>query len=238
MHGVCATPDGKELCAQSCNGCCDMNGECQPGFTDNQCGELGSTCLDCTGLKPASTCDVNVSPKTCVSLQAECPGVYPSCPAPLQQAAPVGHPACSTVELENAAAGCAGGPNTAGCNAFFNYESALNAACVSCLQAFNYDFLEGTGIRLCVAPFVDAACNHNSACVLECAREACFACPDTPSTILCATQVQSGACAPYHQADVCVTTALNGAGAVCNPATYQQSFGAWLQGVGAKYCGM
>jgi hypothetical protein len=91
---------------------------------------------------------------------------------------------------------------------------------------------------LCVEPFVDAACNHNSACVLECVREACYDCPDTPSTVLCATQVQSAACAPYYEADVCVTTALNGAGAVCNPATYAQNYSAWFQAVGATYCGM
>jgi hypothetical protein len=50
--------------------------------------------------------------------------------------------------------------------------------------------------------------------------------------------VQSAACAPYYEADVCVTTALNGAGAVCNPATYAQNYSAWFQAVGATYCGM
>ncbi len=236
--GVCAMADGGEPCSQACAGCCDANGLCQPGFTDTQCGQIGSACLDCTRLEPASICDVNILPKTCVSLQTECPGIYPSCPAALQEPAPTKQSVCSTSDLQNAAAGCAGGPDTAGCNAFFNFEATSNPACVNCLQAFSYDFVDGTGIRLCVEPFVDAACNHNSACVLECVREACYDCPDTPSTILCATQVQSAACAPYYEADVCVTTALNGAGAVCNPATYAQNYSAWFQAVGATYCGM
>ena len=231
-------PDGGEPCSQSCGGCCDTSGVCHPGFTDQGCGQFGSTCLDCTNYKPPSTCDVNVSPRTCVNLQTECPGTYPSCPAALQEPAPVTQKVCSIDEVQNAATGCAGGPNTAGCNAFFNLEATSNPACVGCLEAFSYDFADGTGIRLCVEPFVDAACNHNSACVLECVEEACYDCPDTPSAVLCGTQVQSSACAAYFQADACVTAALNGAGAVCNPATYQGSYSAWFQAVGAHYCGM
>ena len=236
--GVCTLPDGGEPCSQTCAGCCAADGACQPGFTDTQCGQIGSTCLDCTSLNPASICDVNVVPRTCVSLQTQCPGVYPSCPAALQEPAPVRQEVCSSADVQNAAAGCAGGPDTAGCNAFFNLEVASNPACFACLQQFSYDFADGTGIRLCVQPFVDAACNHNSACVIECVREACYNCPDTPSAILCGGQVQLGACMSYYQADVCVTTALNGAGAVCNPATYQQSYRDWFQAVGAEYCGM
>ncbi len=95
---------------------------------------------------PASICDVNVLPKTCVSLQTECPGIDPSCPAALQEPAPTKQSVCSTGDIQNAAAGCAGGPDTAGCNAFFNFEATSNLACVKCLQAFSYDFVDGTGI--------------------------------------------------------------------------------------------
>ncbi len=235
--GVCTTADGGEPCSQTCAGCCEPDGGCEPGFTDTQCGQIGSACLDCTSLSPESTCDVNVVPRTCVSLQTQCPGVYPSCPAALQQPAPVRQTVCSPIDIQNAAAGCAGGPDTAGCNAFFNLEATSNPACFACLQQFSYDFADGTGIRLCIEPFVDAACNHNSACVLECVREACYNCPDTPSAVLCAAQVQPGACAQYYQADECVTSALSDAGAVCNPATYQQRYEDWFQAVGGTYCG-
>jgi hypothetical protein len=236
LDGVCTLPDGGKPCSQTCAGCCDAAGACQPGFTDSQCGQIGGTCLDCTSLSPASTCDVNVSPRTCVSLQSQCPGNYPSCPASLQEPAPLSQKVCSSVEIQNAAAGCAGGPDTVGCNAFFNLEAAANAACSGCLQQFNYKFADGIAIRLCIEPFVDAACNHNSACLLECVEEACYSCLDTPSAVLCATQVQSGACAPYYHDDGCVTDALNGAGAVCNPATYAGSYRAWFQAVAGLYC--
>ena len=238
LLGTCTGPNGTMPCAASCDGCCDPSGACQAGFTDAQCGQLGRACVDCTALTPASTCDVNIAPRTCVSLQRQCPGVYSGCPAALHTAPPVKQAVCAARDLDNAAAGCGGGPNTAGCNAFFNYEAAANPACVTCLQAFDFDFADETGIRLCVAAFVDATCNHASACAYECVREACYSCPDTPSTILCADQVNVATCASYHQGDGCVTTALGGPGAVCNPATYQQRFGDWLKAVGGVFCGM
>ena len=236
--GVCTTPDGGARCSQVCTGCCDASGVCQPGFTDTQCGDVGSACLDCTSLVPASTCDVNVSPRTCISLQTECPGAYPGCAPELQEGAPETQKVCPMADLRNAGSACASGPTAAGCNAFFNFEGKSNVPCVNCLQQFSYEFSDEIGIRLCAQPFVDAACNHNSACLLDCVREACYECPDTPSTVLCGMQVLSGPCAAYAQDDTCLSGVLAGAGALCNPATYRQSFGAWLEAVGAKYCGM
>ncbi len=231
---TCYSPDGSSPCSQSCAGCCDSTGNCQGGFLDTQCGENGGACQNCTTLKPASTCDVAVEPRLCTSQQTVCPGVYPACPAPLQQPSPTRMMACSTADLQNAAAACSGGASTASCNSFFG---SVNAACNTCLAPFDVDFIAQSGVRLCVAPFVDATCNHNSACIVDCTAESCFNCPDTPSTSSCETQVQNGTCATYTQADTCVAQALAGTGAVCNPATYQGNFGAWLQAVGAKYCG-
>ena len=185
-------------------------------------------------LKPASTCDVNVSPRVCASQQTQCPGPYPSCPTPLEQAAPSRQKVCSTGDLQNAAAACSGGANTTTCNSFFG---ALSTACSNCLQPFDVDFVAQGGIRACVAPYVDATCNHNSACIVDCTAESCFGCADSATTLQCETQVQSGTCASYTQADACVATALAGTAAICNPVTYQGNFGAWLQAVGAKYCG-
>jgi hypothetical protein len=141
------------------------------------------------------------------------------------------------LELQSAAAACAGGASTTACAAFFNFESGSNPSCNNCLQAFDYDFVTQVGTRACVAPYIDAACNHNSACIADCVTESCYPCVDSSSTTACDTQVQTGTCAAYFQADQCVTQALAGAGAVCNPATYQNNFGAWLQAVGAQYCG-
>ena len=106
------------------------------------------------------------------------------------------------------------------------------------MKQFDFDFVDQIGIRTCVAPFVDATCNHNSACIADCTAESCFHCPDNASTSQCETQVQAATCAAYTQADQCVVQALAGAAAFCNPVTYQGHFGAWLQGVGAKYCGL
>ena len=114
------------------------------------------------------------------------------------------------------------------------------AACSNCLQIFDHDFAAQVGIAACVAPFVDAMCNHASACLADCTNQSCYLCDDhldPTTTAQCEAQVQSSQCAPYAQAEGCVATALAGPAAVCNPATYQGNFGAWIAGVGAKYCG-
>ncbi|MDP9034929.1 MAG: hypothetical protein M3O50_08980 [Myxococcota bacterium] len=234
---ACVGSDAGTPCPQSCTGCCDRSGQCQPGFVDSLCGELGNTCQDCTGLRPASTCDASVSPRTCSSQQTQCPAPYPGCPAALQQRAPNRQRVCSMTDLQNAAAACSSGPTTAACSAFFMFESSANPACAGCLQPFDVDFAAQSGVRACAAAFVDATCNHNSACIVDCTTQACFGCVDAASALQCETQAQSATCASFTMGDQCMTQALGGAAAVCNPATYQGSFGRWLQGVGATYCG-
>jgi hypothetical protein len=235
--GSCLTPDGGTLCSQSCAGCCDESGACQPGFADTQCGEIGSTCTNCRALTPASTCDFNVTPRACTSQQTVCPAPYPTCPAGLEQAAPARQKVCSTSELQSAATACSGGPYSSPCVAFSDFENNTNESCSSCLRGFEFDFVEQVGVRYCLAPFLDAACNHNGACIADCVTQSCFSCSDRTTTDQCETLAQSTTCASFFQADPCASTALAGAGAVCNPATYQGNFGAWLQAVGARYCG-
>jgi hypothetical protein len=232
--GLCTESDGSTICAQSCDGCCDAAGNCQVGFAATQCGELGGACQDCTSLSPPSTCDVVVSPRACTSKQAQCPALYPACPAALQELVPTRQKVCSASDLQNAAGACADGPYTAPCAA---YLDIVGTPCSDCLVTFNYEFAEQEGIAACLAPFVNATCNHNDACMVDCVAESCFNCPDTPSTAQCETLAPSGTCSTFGQADACATQALAGAGAVCNPATYQGNFGAWFQAVGATYCG-
>jgi hypothetical protein len=236
--GTCELPDGAVPCSQACAGCCDATGTCQLGFTNAQCGEQGATCIDCTTGTPPSTCDVTVSPRTCTSLQSQCPAPYPSCPAALTEQAPARQKVCSAAELQNAAAACTGGATTTACTDFMNVEENSNLSCYNCLEEFDYDFVTQVGVRLCLAPFVDAACNHNSACIADCVTQSCYPCPDPGSTTQCDTQAQTTTCSTYFQGDQCVTTALAGAGALCSSATYQGNFGLWLQAVGAQYCGM
>ena len=229
---VCVAPDGGTMCAQSCSfGCCDSNGVCHAGFIDTQCGEWGNACADCTALQPPSTCDLGVQPRACTSQQMLCPAPYPGCPAALQLAAPVRQHVCSKDDLLSVASACSGGPYATSCLAL-----GANSPCSNCLAAFEYDFSAQIGVRECVAPYVSATCNHNSACLTDCLTQVCYHCADAMDA--CDVQAQSGACAAFTPADACVTQALNGVGAVCNPNTYQGNFGAWLQAVGAKYCGL
>jgi hypothetical protein len=212
-----------------------MSGACQVGFADVRCGGAGSACVDCTALVPASTCDVNGSPPRCKSEeQPACPAAYPGCPAGLAMVPFPAQNACSASDLLSAAGACAGGAHTYECNYFFSM--AVDSTCAACLGAFDYDFVEQVGIALCLTPYLSATCSHTSACIVDCVQFSCQSCPDSGSAESCDLQVQSSACASYVQ-DPCIAQALSLAGAVCNPSTYQDQFGAWLMAVGAKACG-
>jgi hypothetical protein len=242
-----AAPDGGPLCSQNCSGCCDAHGDCQLGLADTQCGVSGIACEDCTALSPPSTCNVTVpaAPQfvalkavvQCANEEMQCPAPYPSCPLGLKEAVPTPQNVCSTDDLQSAGSACSAGPDTSGCAAFFAFEYSVNPGCYTCLSAFDSDFAGQIGIRLCVEPYVDEACNDNSACLVDCLTQSCYFCVDEASTDQCETEAQTGSCLTYARADPCVTQALDGAAALCNPATYQNDFGAWLQAVGAKYCG-
>lgn len=238
VDGECIAPDGGTICSQSCAGCCDSNGDCASGFADTQCGESGGDCEDCTALASPSTCDENVSPRTCASQQMLCPQPYPGCPAGLQQPAPARQHVCDPSDLQAFGAACSAGAHTSECDLFLNGESSVDPDCYNCFQPFVFDFSEQAGIRSCVVPFLDTTCNGNNSCIVDCLAQSCYECGDGPSAAQCDAQVQAGACSAYFQGDACVTQALAGAGAVCNPSTYQQNLGAWLQAVGEKYCAL
>ena len=236
FFGACVGADGDTLCGQSCQGCCDAQGTCHDGFSDIACGQQGSSCQNCTKLSPASTCDMSVSPRVCTSQQTQCPAAYPGCPAALRETMPaVSQNVCGAVDLENAASACSVGANTMSCVMFFELEANANVACSDCLQAFDVDFVTQAGIRACVASYVSAACNHTSACLVDCLTESCYQCLDADSSATCQTLAATGSCSMF--ADPCITQALDGPAALCNPTTYQGNFGAWLKAVGAKYCG-
>jgi len=222
----------------NCTGCCDATAGCQPGFIDAQCGQSGASCVDCTTLNPASTCDVSVTPRVCVSQQATCPGPYPSCPASLETPSPAQQKVCSPSDLQNAQSACTAGAHTAACDSFFQFEAAQNPACAKCLSAFDYDFSELTGLTTCAAPFVDAACNHVTACIVDCTDTACAKCGDPGALQQCQATVPNGVCSPYYQGAQCIQQAFFGPGAFCDPNQGTGLFGDWLQTVGANYCGL
>ncbi len=218
-------------CAQSCatsNGCCAADGTCHAGFLSNACGQGGAACTDCG----AQTCDVNT--RSCQSTTT-CPTAYPSCAGGVTTTAPTTTKACSTDDLNNAATACASGAHTSGCNDFFSFETASNPSCGSCLTQFNYDFVEGRGIAKCVAPVASTACNHNTGCAADCTSSSCSSCGATNESA-CESQVRTGQCLTYYTQSLCAAQAFTSPSAsFCNPLG--KTYGAWLQGVGAKYCG-
>jgi hypothetical protein len=227
------------LCSLNCQGCCDSAGNCLGGFLNNQCGSFGSTCQDCTTLSPPSTCDTSLSPRTCTSQQMQCPSPYTGCPPSLTEPVLTEQKgACTTMDLQQAAAACAAGANSTACQSFFQFEFQQNQVCYNCLQPFDFDFSQNSGVVACAAASLDPTCNHNSACFLDCYNQSCAACPDQTTFGTCEMQVvaTSGQCSSFYQSEQCVNTALAGPASFCNPSTYSNNFGAWLQGVGAQYC--
>jgi hypothetical protein len=153
---------------------------------------------------------------------------------------------CSGIELANARSACSLGPQSAGCNAFFQFVQQTNAACGNCLSQFRYDYQQSElkGVFKCIAPFVGASCNQVTGCATACQDTSCIQCSTAAQAEQCREEVvrgqppPPGQCFNYLQNAGCVQNALFGAGAFCNPASYPQgNFGAWLQGVGARYCG-
>jgi hypothetical protein len=247
---ACVAADGGPTCFSTCDTCCDALGNCQLGLLDTQCGAFlgGSLCVDCTHLDPPSTCDPVAG--SCASQETACPATYAGCPAGLEESAPTPQHVCSPSDLQNVAAACAGGEDAPACSMDLFLElGVMGSSCLSCLQNFAFTTVSWTApgretdhphlmqdaIRSCAAPYVDAACNHNSACVSDCLTEACYNC--TVAMTECLASAQSGTCATYFAQDQCMTQALSAAAAFCNPDTYQGNFGLWLQAVGAQYCG-
>jgi hypothetical protein len=220
-----------DYCAQNCpDGCCDPNYQCQPGNADAACGSGGAACQDCTMLLPPTTCS------TKLPVCAVCPTTYGPCPPNLLTPDAISKPWCSASELQSWGTACAQGWSTSSCQTYLMAHS--QTSCWGCLGSFGYDFEIQTGVFNCLAPYVDATCNHYMSCDADCVSTSCLLCADATKTSQCIATAESGAsCSPWVQAAQCIQQAYAGSGSFCNPANYAD-FGAWLQGVGTKYCGM
>ncbi|HEY3817437.1 MAG TPA: hypothetical protein VGL81_09715 [Polyangiaceae bacterium] len=223
--------------ATNCQGCCDQNNACQPGFIDTECGESGASCQDCTQIVPASTCDVSVTPRLCTDEQVQCPAPYASCPAGLETPSPTQQSVCSQSDLQNAQAACEGGAHSTACVSFFAFEKSQNPSCASCLTPFDYDFSELTGLTTCAAPFTDPTCNHITACLVDCTDKACAQCVDPGALADCQEGVPNTVCASYYNDAQCIDDAFFGPGSFCDPDEGTGQFGDWLLPVGQYYCG-
>ena len=219
---------------QNCVGCCDAAGTCQAGFLNNQCGQNGVSCINCQSQ--GSTCDTAVDPRVCRNMQTTCPSTYPSCPGNVSTPSPPIRHVCSAADLANVRAACSAGAHTQGCQNFFAFETMQKPACASCLQQFDYDFQELTGLLTCAAPFVGAGCDHTTGCISDCISKSCSMC--APGAVAqCQQDVRSGQCQQYINGAQCIIGAFMGAGSFCSPQNYGGQVGAWMQGVGGHYCG-
>jgi hypothetical protein len=214
-------------------GCCGAQGLCEGGFLNSSCGDKGASCVDCTQTK--SQCNTNASPRACRD-QSTCPVPYNACPASATTPVPSIQHVCTASDLQQARAACAGGPTSAACIAFFAFEQATNPGCNSCLAPFDETFGQLSGVLRCAAPFVDAACNHATGCILDCETTSCNQCP-TGDVESCETTALGNQCSSFVNGAGCAApTLFAGAAAFCNPNNYA-NFGRWLQGVGGHFCG-
>lgn len=216
-------------CAATCEGCCDGQGNCHAGTIDTACGSSGATCVNCTPMN--ETCDTEQFPVVC---DQSCPAPYGGCGPGLTMAAPQPFPnACHPTDITDAAAACAAGAATVECEMFFNGEEGSNFNCAQCLQQFDFDFIDLTGVYTCAQPFLSPGCNGSTGCANDCATTVCEGCAGDQTA--CETAAVNGECSTLATAANACVKASAQASALCAPASYP-NFGAWLAAVGKHYC--
>jgi hypothetical protein len=139
--------------------------------------------------------------------------------------------ACHSFDLTDAATACVAGAQTVDCQNFFSAEFGVNANCANCLTQFDVDFVDLTGIYLCAEPIVSASCDTFTGCASDCLNVACAACEETT----CDSTAIAGECSSFVDSGNACIAASPAANALCAQSSYP-NFGAWLAGVGAKYC--
>jgi hypothetical protein len=132
---------------------------------------------------------------------------------------------------------CEGGAHSTGCQEFFSFEQSSNPACAKCLAPFDYTFDELQGLTTCAAPFASAACNHTTACLVDCTDKSCADCTGAGALQTCRDDVPNSVCATYYDAAGCIESGFFGAGSFCNPNQGSGQFNGWLEEVGQYYCG-
>ena len=230
---ACDAQACKDKCGPAnCVGCCSSTTTCAGGFANAACGSGGAACANCQNA--GSTCNGLTTPRICANQVGQCPATYPGCAA--GAATPITaslQNVCDDVgDLDSIQAGCDGG----NCAGAFSVLQATNPACAACLIPFNYPFSEGTGLYRCAAPFVDSACNHNTACASDCEDTTCDQCPAATESS-CRSQVFAGGgrCNTLAtSANTCISPAVAPAG-LCH--TDGRTFGQWLRAVGDHFCG-
>ncbi|AKV03538.1 hypothetical protein AKJ09_10201 [Labilithrix luteola] len=215
----------------NCAGCC-LGNACAPGFARNACGSGGAACSNCNAA--GSVCDVDA--RTC-SAANSCPKTYNSCPKALTTpVTPSVQKVCSTLDLDAIQSAC-GSADSASCVAAFKVLAMTSGACAACLSPFDVPFSKLEGLYRCAAPFVNADCNHSTACAVDCVDTSCDGCPAVNEDT-CRGNVSGngGQCSTYVLPTTCIAGAL-GNNQLCSPLTYGGSFADWIRAIGAHFCG-
>lgn len=229
--GTCREPCSPANCAGCCRGA-----TCVGGFASAACGSGGAACADCAAQ--GATCNTLALPRVCSNQPNTCPAPYAGCPNGTSTPVPLpSQNHCADVELEDVRAACLTGPDTGTCLAAMAVLRANNAACGACVDGFRHSFTERTGLYLCVAPDVSAACNASTGCATQCTAASCSQCP-AATREQCEAEVggAGGQCRLPVQETTCVLPALR-PGALCSPLTYGNVYGDWLRAVGGFFCG-
>lgn len=226
--GTCVTTCN----AKTCPGCCE-SGTCFAGFVDSRCGSGGAACADCSSMM--ATCDTLATPRVCSGMTT-CPAAYGGCATSVSTPVLSTSPgACKASDLADAKAACSTGFGSAPCDSFIASEPSIDASCATCLTPFYHALQDGQGIFNCVSPYVSSTCNHDTGCIDDCETQSCDMCPKG-SIASCKSSVAMTQCATYWSSASCIASALFGGASFCSPTMYGGNYGAWLAGVGAKYC--
>lgn len=230
---VCQGRQCRDKCsAANCSGCCQANNSCAIGIANNACGSGGVACSNCA--QGGSFCNGLVVPRRCNDQQSTCPAPYGTCaPGIATPVTPALQNVCTDAALDTLTTACAGGAETAACNAAY---AALATACQTCLVPFKHPFEENTGLYACAASQVGDPCRRAMGCATHCAQTSCNQClPTSENQCYALVNGVNGQCRSFHLAANCTTPAL-AAGQLCSQFSYAD-FGQWFRGVADHFCG-
>lgn len=215
---------GKHCGSDTCAGCCDGTGTCQPGNSSAACGQYGKLCDNC-GAK-SQMCSGQVC-----GTGSTCPAPYAGCAPGAATPPPASFKACNVGQLGTIASACKGAGGNTACGDAFQKLLSSDPGCYDCLIQFATD---AAYVR-CLAPFLTPTCNHSLTCALECSNTSCNQCPAAQED-KCRDGLfaQGGACRPYINGYYCAQAALSGPAAFCE---FDGDVGQWIGKVGAYYCG-
>lgn len=209
----------------NCAGCCTSTGECRAGTSSINCGQYGALCDNC--LSKFSLCQNRVC-----NNGSRCPAAYAGCNPGNVTTPPVESTSCSSSDLAVLANACQGPNPGLGCTQTFQKLQQTNPGCYNCMRQFAAE----DAYARCLAPYLSQVCNHELTCGVECTAESCSRCPPVrQSACQDAVFSQTGQCKSFVSGYYCAQAALQGPGAFCDFAKYND-LGLWWQAVGQAYC--